>query len=120
MAVRKNIPWSFNMRATLKKGNQINRDYFNAIQSTQIGGAAPSWEVIYVDRVLSIAGVKPDWVLINRNRKLALVMDLSTDYHPAHFKKGTGVITELENLMRNPSWEARLIDSKWMTNGSVA
>ncbi len=100
------------MHQNVNRGNIIHTQHFKAIEENNY--LASGWEVRYVNQKISILGLRPDWILINKKEKRAFIVDITTKYTPRHYKKGLMYINELRNKLTDPGWEIKYIEDYWL------
>ena len=107
------------MHPNIKKGNRIHKEHFDAIRYN--GMTAHGWEVAAINQSLSkalgfspsISRRRPDWVLIHRGRKKAIIIDVTAKYRPAHYRKGQLYVEELETILNDPDYDISYLEDYW-------
>jgi hypothetical protein len=100
------------MHPNVTRGNLIHAQHFQAIRNN--GWLAPGWEVYNVNQQLALSGLRPDWIIVNKEEKRALIIDVTSKYSPTHYKKGLLYVDELEKLLGDPAWEVVYIEDYWL------
>ena len=96
----------------VKRGNVIHAEHFKAIrENSQMG---TGWEVYLVNQQINLSGLRPDWVILNRNEKRAFIIDITTRSSPQHYKKGMQYVTELTRLLNDPTWQVIYLEDYWL------
>jgi hypothetical protein len=102
------------MHPNVKKGNHLHAQHFHAIRNASWHG--PGWEVWCVNQALGGSRLRPDWILINESRKLAIIVDLTSKYQPTHYKKGLEYEDKVRKMLDNPQWEVRYLEDYWLNS----
>lgn len=100
------------MHPNVIRGNAIHADHFKSIREN--GWLASGWEIYSVNRQLGVRGLRPDWIIINKAQKRAFILDVTSKYNPAHYKKGLSYILELRAIVADPAWEIIYIEDYWL------
>lgn len=101
------------MHPHVKKGNRIHEMHFKAIASEN-GYLAGGWDVILRNESIPGSRLRPDWVIINRDKKEGLIIDITSKFRPKHYKKGLTYLNELNKLFDNPEWTFHYIEDYWV------
>lgn len=110
------------MHPNVKKGTQIHRDHFEAIRNPETSHLGPGWEVWSVDEKIknvllgttSTSRFRPDWILVNPTRKLALIIDITARYQPRHYRKGLKYQSELQRMLNDPAYTVVYTEDYWL------
>jgi len=100
------------MHPNVRRGNAIHAEHFNAIRNNSQMGAG--WEVYLCNQQLGSSGLRPDWIILNRNEKRAFIIDVTSKYRPAHYKKGLQYAAELNLIINDPSWNVVYLEDYWV------
>ena len=103
------------MHPNVKRGNAIHADHFKAIRENSMMGEG--WEVYSVNQQINLSGLRPDWVILNRTQKRAFIIDVTSKYAPAHYKKGMEYVNEVRqiaDILNDPSWEVVYLEDYWL------
>jgi len=94
------------------RGSIIHSDHFNALhRGSEFGDG---WEIYKVNKQLNLSGLRPDWIIINRMEKRALIIDITSKFNPKHVNKGGTYIKELEKELADPSYSINYIEDYWL------
>lgn len=104
------------MPANAIKGSIIHSDHFNALHNGSY--LAKGWEIYKVNRQLNLSGLRPDWIIINRQEKRAFIIDITSKYVPSHYKKGLEYVRELQDELADPSYQIVYLEDYWL-NASI-
>jgi len=94
------------------KGSIVHADHFNSLHKGSY--LAKGWEIYKVNRQLNHSGLRPDWIIINRQEKRAFIIDITSKYVPSHYKKGLEYVKELQNELADPSYAIIYLEDYWL------
>jgi len=112
------------MHPHVKMGNELHFTHFKTVIRDE-KHLAPGWKLLLVNEPISnldrlAPDLRPDWVLINWEKKKAYVIDLTSKYSRRHYKKGLLYVSSLKSALKtlpnflDSEWEFIYIEDYWL------